>query len=873
MSTPTLSILADSSQIRTATKDLQSLSNAGGQTQTAVNKTSDAVKRFSAEMTTTGRSISSTNKVIGFMGQEIESATRELQGLIAESNKSNAVLSNVENNLTKLTTASKSAAASASAFANALTTVNQDLGEARNNIENFISDQIKLGRTIDENGNVISASGNKIDALSDDLQRLRSEYLNTSNQSDELADAMNRINLATDKNQAAAYEARLKQMALADAAQDVAGSLKSQASAMNKVETEYSRLVAQANSAGDATVRAGGAMRSLGRNAGQAGIQVQQFVGQIQGGQSALLALSQQGADLGFVLGAPLVGAVVGIGASLVSFLIPALINSAEETETLKDKLIELSETQLLTAEQAAFLADIENDSIEEKKKLRKETAKQIEIVKAGIRNQEIAIEKNVEQEGTIKRLKEANEESNKELRKLQSEYQLLSTEIDKSEDRITAYGLATETVDGINKKSNKSTANLTTSLQAQIIALQSGAQAAEVYAATQAAVANGTEAQLPKIIELINQKYELKRAQEAAAESAKLEIEQQKAYESVLDSIFKNQERINTQKANDEKQRQASFEGLKQQIILQQAQLQLDNDQYELRRNLLALGDGANQSQIDEITALTEQMQRLRFESELLGPSLQQSFGDIGNSAITSFSDGLANSLLLGEDFNETIKGLTANILTGLLSAVIEYGTRQAAMYALDAAGFTAAEATKTAAVTAAVGTQAAAATAATGTVAAAQVAAAGTITAAMAPAAAATSVATAGAAPAAAAPIALGSIATIIAALVGGVALGATVFGRATGGQVSRNTPYLVGERGPELFTPNSSGGGRITPFNQLMNQAGQSNSNTVVDNTTLNLNLQGTYNSAEDMIINNRDLIVGIITDYKRRKGEAF
>ena len=45
-------------------------------------------------------------------------------------------------------------------------------------------------------------------------------------------------------------------------------------------------------------------MAGMGRGAGQAGIQIQQFVGQVQGGQSAMLALSQQGADLGIVLGA-----------------------------------------------------------------------------------------------------------------------------------------------------------------------------------------------------------------------------------------------------------------------------------------------------------------------------------------------------------------------------------------------------------------------------------------------------------------------------------------------------------------------------------------------------------------------------------------
>lgn len=44
------------------------------------------------------------------------------------------------------------------------------------------------------------------------------------------------------------------------------------------------------------------------------------------------------------------------------------------------------------------------------------------------------------------------------------------------------------------------------------------------------------------------------------------------------------------------------------------------------------------------------------------------------------------------------------------------------------------------------------------------------------------------------------------IFSSIVGGI------FGKAAGGPVSKNRPYLVGERGPELFVPNSSG--NITP-----------------------------------------------------------
>lgn len=82
--------------------------------------------------------------------------------------------------------------------------------------------------------------------------------------------------------------------------------------------------------------------KGAGRSAGQAGIQIQQLVGQIQGGQSPLVAFSQQSADLGFVLGFPLVGAIVSVGAALAGTLIPLLLNSEKSAKELKaeqDKL------------------------------------------------------------------------------------------------------------------------------------------------------------------------------------------------------------------------------------------------------------------------------------------------------------------------------------------------------------------------------------------------------------------------------------------------------------------------------------------------------------------------------------------------------
>ena len=83
----------------------------------------------------------------------------------------------------------------------------------------------------------------------------------------------------------------------------------------------------------------------MGRQAGQAGIQVQQFIGQIQGGQNAMLALSAQSADLGIVLGAPLLGAVAGISASMIGILAPALLAGKKNTELLEKAIEQLMET------------------------------------------------------------------------------------------------------------------------------------------------------------------------------------------------------------------------------------------------------------------------------------------------------------------------------------------------------------------------------------------------------------------------------------------------------------------------------------------------------------------------------------------------
>ena len=130
------------------------------------------------------------------------------------------------------------------------------------------------------------------------------------------------------------------------------------------------------------------AFAGIGKSAGQAGIQVQQFVGQVQGGQSALLALSQQGADLGIVLGAPLVGTIVGLGASLAGFLIPNLINSSTEISELVERINDLDEAVNRTAAQNRVLAQSNEDEVSSLSKRNTAIAEQIELLEERLRLQ-----------------------------------------------------------------------------------------------------------------------------------------------------------------------------------------------------------------------------------------------------------------------------------------------------------------------------------------------------------------------------------------------------------------------------------------------------------------------------------------------------
>lgn len=93
----------------------------------------------------------------------------------------------------------------------------------------------------------------------------------------------------------------------------------------------------------DAANDSGNRLGDMGRKAGMAGVQFEQLAGQIAAGQNPMRAVGVQAADLGFVLGFPLLGAVVGIGAAVASVMIPALMGAEKSADELEESLTDVS--------------------------------------------------------------------------------------------------------------------------------------------------------------------------------------------------------------------------------------------------------------------------------------------------------------------------------------------------------------------------------------------------------------------------------------------------------------------------------------------------------------------------------------------------
>lgn len=95
-----------------------------------------------------------------------------------------------------------------------------------------------------------------------------------------------------------------------------------------------------------------------------------------------------------------------------------------------------------------------------------------------------------------------------------------------------------------------------------------------------------------------------------------------------------------------------------------------------------------------------------------------------------------------------------------------------------------------------------------------------------------------------------------------------GSSMFGGffATGGSVKGGVPIVVGERGPELFVPNSSGS--IVPNNKL------GGGNSVGGHVNVNFNINAVDAQGVDQIlVSRRGLITNIVNEAMNRQGRRF
>lgn len=422
---------------------------------------------------------------------------------------------------------------------------------------------------------------------------------------------------------------------------------------------------------------------------------------------------------------------------------------------------------------------------------------------------------------------------------------------------------------------------SLTQQLELQKVALKDGAVAAELLSAAFSLGKTSAEQLPPTIRALITEINKLKNntiiteleMQEAQLRMTGNEYELYAAKQSAalagatpeiiaaiearikgLQDLRLGLEAVSDQEAEDEKKRQAGadrqskVDELTKEIQLQQIRNSLGNDQFEIQSAINALGKNAKPEDKQQIASLVAQMQALRYEADLLGPSLRESFNDVTLGALDDFSSGLARVITEGDSAREMFGNLAKTIATELLTAIIRYWVGQAAA--------------------ALVGQ-----TAVTG----ATVAAGGAAAAAWAPAATLASIATLGGA-------ATVGVAALGTGLTAGVGLAAATQtgsalamgpGRLSGGPVYPGMMHPVTEDGnPELLTmagqsyllPGSRGG-EVTSFKDMQKVGAGGGGNTVVNviNNSTNTQVQETRRQGAD-----RSEVIDIIVSDLQKRG---
>jgi hypothetical protein len=154
------------------------------------------------------------------------------------------------------------------------------------------------------------------------------------------------VDIELEKALEASDQLRRELKSLGDNAKNSAGGIKT-------LETQAKTTALAVNQA----TKAGGAFRSQFQ---QAGYQIQDFIVQVQGGQSALVAFSQQGSQLAgaFGPGGAIVGAVIALGTVIAGTLITALSGGKNAMDALREAAEAMDKVIIISQNGVAALSD-----------------------------------------------------------------------------------------------------------------------------------------------------------------------------------------------------------------------------------------------------------------------------------------------------------------------------------------------------------------------------------------------------------------------------------------------------------------------------------------------------------------------------------
>ncbi|QDP48167.1 MAG: putative tail tape measure protein [Prokaryotic dsDNA virus sp.] len=491
------------------------------------------------------------------------------------------------------------------------------------------------------------------------------------------------------------------------------------------------------------TKAAAGVRKGVQANLGQAGIQVQQFVGQLQGGQSAMVALAQQSADLGIVLGAPLIGVFVSLAAVLAGTLAPAIFGSTSNIEKLQ-KAIE--STKAVMSIGASGVAEY----TEEMKRLNtaSETLAKIKIALAMTQNAEamkaarkessalradlfgfqetaqdaaerltgltskaddiqgIALAMRdfnsaASDDKKLKALKEAEELllglskdgvfPTKELADYAQTFLTLSDSVRQTIANNKALKESQDDLAESNRVSEDSFNDMKNALLGNIIELKSGERAALKWSLLMQGLDADQQAQ---ILRLYDKKEALEATNKATEEAIKANERYDESVRKQTESDLAWFEQQEQWLKDQSKQKAATLTTQVQSIGL--TPLEQIQAQYDAEKALL---EQAEADKVEIVGTYAERYAQIEAEKQDRIRSLQGETSQFMENAFgnldTQIAGTLGNIVLGAQDGEEALKGLARTILTQVVGAIIQQGIASAIASSTAATAQTAANAT----------------------------------------------------------------------------------------------------------------------------------------------------------------------------------